>query len=559
MWICYLLIAEVDPAPEASLPYHIGLWIDLHMKCLEHETSHSMFLHRAAPEQRYISSVLNDERRFMLINMNDVESLWAWYTTSSSECNTYVPWMPLDIPFACILKRSAGKPTDIRSEYPSIPYHGDTSQRRKLDLMSIIKHCAMGPKQAKHIKKAVFNMAGSSSVKNVVHRGILGVHHSASVIADPDTRYSVYTAGVDADKIVPMAITTILSEYVLSVTRHHPVLWSVLTDDGCTRAHIKNVDRSANAEYRVGGKVTTRLDCHVKYHGAPSRTRTIDKLCERLGISYSSYPSNKRNTVLKLSVITAGSIPLIDVVAAVNSHHGDLRIYDGVLTMLGVPDCDRVLIRDYLIGEIDKDTFLSTIGNAGKSKLAYYVWLIVRHSQVGYVPIARAIDTDAIVLICLRCNEVVSECVRRQESGRRTILDMHNQTVMCSHCNCTRMRTVPLSHYVVHCRSDTTGRRCVITACAKCKCHTNYLPEFVIGTDTYCHKCYMLNSETMLLSRCICGVSIESTSATYGQLTALVDGESTTFLVCRKHAAALSRLPSGHPIEWYWDLLSTRL
>lgn len=557
MWFCYLLLGEVDAPPAASLPYHIGLWIDLHMKCLDHDTSHAIFLHRAAPEQRFLSTVLNDECQFMLIGMVDVESLWAWYTTSSSECNIYVPWMPLDIPYACILKRSAGKPTDPRSEYPSIPYHGDTQQQRKLDLMSVIKHCAMGPKQAKHIKKAVVNMGCSPSVQNVVHRGILGVHHSATVIADPGTRRCVYTNQIEIEKIVPMAITAILSEYVLSVTRHHPVLWSVLMDDPCTRDHITRVGLAANAEYRVVGKVTTRLDCYNGYTNIPSPARFIDILCELLDVSELSYPSTKRSGVLRIGVIAAGSVPLVDINAAVNAFRGDLRVYDGILAMLGVSTADRDLIKDFSQCTLShNEAFVSSLSPAGKSKLAYYVWLIVRQSHIGWVPLARKIDTPAVVLICLRCNEVVSECVRRQASGRRTILDMHNRTVMCSHCHYVGMRIVPLSTFMVHCRSDTTGRRAVITACTRCKCHTNYLPEFVVGTNTYCHKCYMLNADAAILNRCVCGISIDSPAATHGQLTALVAGESKTFLVCRTHAALISKLPSGHPIEWYWALCS---
>jgi hypothetical protein len=552
IWTLYAILDAVNHPVESSLPYHIGIWIDLHIKCLGKKTICDIYSNNLAPEQSSISTVANDEVSF--ITQSEIESIWAWHMSSEYLCSNVKCWKRLTTlceitPKSKKVRTKDRKCVDARSEFDRIPFGPKRRDTRSTILLGLICDCIVHAKKPRYIRDKA-NM-DDGLTRLALRKSALGSYYTATKITPPDIRIQIYTDGFDVKNHKPRSIHGMLCEYIMCETEKNPILWGVLNDNPAIRTYFETVRVIANNQIRT--RVSAALVPPVIYTNKPSTAQIIDAMCGELQVGDSTQHITGIRGISKIC-------SLLEVIQAVKSQNGDRRIYAGVLQMLNMSpsDIDHVKTAVTATSEINlaMETMKSKLSVGGRFRLMYYLWLILRMGRVGYTELGVKTDSDASVMICNRCNTLLSSCVKTQPKKQKqhphVVFDTYNDMMICSHCCMSSFTEIPLGSFLVYGSSmKMLDVSITITTCENCKCPTEYHPTYVVGTASYCHKCYMVCAAAHVIDRCFCGEIIDSAILTKGKLLVTVDGVLKLYLVCKKHVKAVKHMPHGNPLGWY--------
>ena len=541
----YQLYNDIVP-PEAMLPYYIGILIDLHIHARPYTTVKEMAINKVLPEQLSIDTVLNDERSGL--GAQDVHSIWS-SCSGIVQCKSFIPWAPNN-PFEEIRPKSKirhVKRFPLNSEVMDSP---PQPKPAPVSVNALFNHCIMGTQEPRYIKRSVvpYIMDGNTRYTTIVCRGLLGAYRLARTIAPPDMRLATYEK-FDAARFVettkPDVLTYLIREYVFSASKHHAIAWSLLQSDEAFRTTFDTTRRFMDS-VRAGDSLPTSV------HRLPTRHVTaieiIDFLCESMKIDDTAAPQS-------LNRIVSGGVSLRWFFVLARMQKGDMRIYDGALESIGVPEADRAAIRDAVcsptVAAAREAIRTLTLSPVGLAKFRHYIYILVQGSRVGYRRAIRCTEPGSgpvYAVICRRCNSLLSNYVLGQLQAATCELDTFASTARCSVCLYQSLLQVDITTNVVYTRAASPKYMSILTVCNLCHAPCAWHSDLYFKNKQYCVKCFHAVATQTIITTCLCGRAVKKNTPRFVT-------DSGHYILCKSHTW-LTRYKQGYSMPFYRALIS---
>lgn len=584
--ILYTLYKTHTFPPEAKFPYYIGLFMDLHWAALNHSTLYAACKAGDCPEQLAIDSVIADESlRGHGITDRDVERIWdgvasGFVMTAFDPMGSPLP--PTPHPHQKI---------DPRSTFPSHSVTSRSDSSRDA-FVSLLRYCVTCT-EVRYIKRTLIRKLEDDPsvvighrhlITDIVRRGMLGAYQHANHIASPVDRLKIYTSAPGAIRAAlvhstsrtqedpvgtldwvgvvfePQPIFMVLTEYILSITRHHPAVLRALQLTTPFTAYSGNIFH--NMDVNIRAKKRPSISGPLSIHKA----RRLSDM-EVYDILYGVFKVCEFRPPGQLRLVVSGGTSLQRLASLVRAQRGSMQIHQGILVEAGICDADIAAIEVALRSDSSESEcrsairkLLDVVTAKGRAKFVHYLWLIAKFSRTGY-KWNGIVDTSPCddVVLCTNCNSPVSENI---ESQRRTMgveLDIITGDVRCPECSAASFIIIPVSMYTVYTLSDGANV-CEMGMCHRCRWAMARTPNLMVGQNTFCSKCYVHESNSHVQTRCICGVTVER-RRNYGAkfLVRLDDGAVEQRILCDKHSSfgKISRWIGPMPQKWYDAFIST--
>jgi hypothetical protein len=530
MCTAYDLMGKITAPAEAHVPYMVGVFMDLHVPSMDHNSIHEIYSNMAAPEQVPIASVSNDE--VPTLSAVTLSRLWRGYDATKTTAKApraqrasvhrktrRKPFR--DIPHNCLLPDYSPvlKVASVEDSAWQMLYKGMYGITTTRNIVTLFNDAMMTPEGA---------MMWASFSK--------GVYRHATVIAPPHLRRNVPMCTYK-----PGELTTILAEFIAANTRHYVAMNRNMCDKEESRRFYETAmsvsDR--HLRQRSHGLPPTRVPRAPALHQRVDSTKLFWTLVERIGV----------RTKIKASLVVQATQdkPAAALYNTLAAHPNRLRLYGDILENMGMSDGDCAALQGFNVETGERATktvarVLAQLSVAGKAKLYIYLHYVVHRAQLGCHKVhtlRRRVDVPKSVPyihVCNRCHSIRSQCrmvTVSDKSVNGTALDItsDDERLMCTDCFSRDVSAIDMrDHYVHGVAPGTSTRRCTFCMCQKCGVVTEY--RYIIGLTELCRVCYHNTAQHFVVQKCLCGRKIDKR----GSGTVMtIDEEVVMAGLCHRH------------------------
>jgi hypothetical protein len=518
------LLPEICAAPQAV--YMLGGLIDTHWSLILNDSPLPVYMAYASglePDGVAIESLVHDSQ---MVSNDFLENIWHDLQDTMVEPQFKVLWR--------LLSKGLPRPSSIRY------------------ILKSLKFTLSQPTPDEHVVE-------------IVRRFLLGAFQHVTVIAPPAVRMLLFkddAVEYCLTKMTEMSskeLYIMLSESVISISRHHQALFSLLELRSVWKAYYNQSIAVANEQLRRNWySVTTACPKprSPKINIAPAPNRSPAYLVHQA--FQRALNSSRYKLPIKIVSSANKAMSLQLVYRLLRRMPTDDMIYPEMLCRIGmtsqgvkmlVNECN--LIRN---GRIQKQVnrivgLLSPEDRALLTMCFHYKQM--RNSlcirRLYGVPRRTAKLSPGFVLVCYSCFTIRSQSrgFRKKKTKEGALLDtmVFDQTLemqgqpICSECKSCDVRAVDVTNHVVRGYSiNSPGVVTAITMCTRCHAPTKIAGR--IGVFPYCETCLKEAKEQLVAKVCVCRTPIVKGGA---PVVLQTDAGCALFGLCTKHIHAFSQ------------------